>query len=160
MLFKTYGGPIAVDLIPQVLRGSQGDVLVRGFFNTSVAIDVVFAGRRARMVMPMLTQLKAVDKQLRQTASAAGHPDPKIDSIRFPVQIKGSWRHNVAQDRQGDPTRSYQLVAARWAYAGSDGELVQFGEAPAVMPEAKARKKSYILNAREFDAVQQSFQEE
>lgn len=159
-LFKTYGGPIAVDLIPQVFRGSAGDVLIRGIFNSDVEIDVVFPGRRAGETGPLMAQLKAVDSQMRLAAAGANRPAPPIDSIRIPVQIKGSWRHEFRQDADGKDIRSYQLVAARWAFADKTGELVQFGEAPAVMPQAKTRQKSYILNAREFDAVQQSFQQE
>jgi hypothetical protein len=159
-LFKTYGGPIAVDMIPHVFRGSAGDVLIRGFFNKDVEIDVVFPGRRAAETGPLLAQLKAVDSQMRMKAAGAGRPAPPVTSIRMPVQIKGSWRHEFRQDAEGKDIRSYQLVAARWAYADKSGQLAQFGDAPAVLPQARTRKKSYILNAREFDAVQQSFQQE
>lgn len=159
-LFKTYGGPIAVELIPQVFRGSAGDILVRGYFNKDVEIDVVFPGRRAAETGPMLAQLKAVDSQMRLGAAGANRPAPPMHSIRMPVQIKGSWRHEFRQNEDGKDVRSYQLVAARWAFADKSGQLAQFGEAPAVLPQAKTRKKSYILNAREFDAVQQSFQQD
>jgi hypothetical protein len=159
-LFKTYGGPIAVDLVPQVFRGGQGDVLIRGFFNGSVHIDVVFSGRRAADVGPLMGQLKAVDSHARLSAAAAKRPEPQIDHIRLPVQIKGSWRHSFVTDKEGQDTRSYQLIAARWAFADASGQLAQYGEAPACAPQTKERRKSYILNAREFDAVPHSFRQE
>lgn len=159
-LFKTYGGPIAVDLTPQIHRNPNGDVLVRGFFKQSVEIVVVFSGRRVAEVGALQAQLKAVDSQLRRAAVAAQRPEPMINRIRMPVQIKGSWRHSYTQDADGKETREYQLIAARWAFADSNGQLAQFGVAPVASPTASLRKKSYILNMREFDAVPQTNRQE
>ncbi len=156
VLFKTYGGPIAVDLIPQAQRNARGDMVIRGFFNSKFEIEVVFSGRRTAEVGPLIAQLKTVDRHMRQAALSAGRPEPHVDQIRLPVQIKGSWRHHFNPDAEGQEAREYQLVVARWAYADKSGNLAQFGEAPACAPQAKTRRKSYILNAREFDAVQNS----
>jgi hypothetical protein len=72
------------------------------------------------------------------------------------VQIKGAWRQTFSRDQTGAETRSYQLLVARWAFTDSSGNLMQYGEAPAIMPRSRTRAKSYILSTREIDARPQS----
>ncbi|QJF52659.1 hypothetical protein [Roseobacter ponti] len=153
-LFRTYGGPVAVELIPQLNRLSATNLIVRGFFEKETEIAVVFAGRRARETGPLEAHLRWVDGRVRQAAVASKRPVPPVEFMRLPVQIKGSWRKQFFQDDEGNETRTYQLVAGRWAFSGQDGKLQQFGAPPACDISTRNRPKSYILRPREIDAVQ------
>lgn len=155
-LFKTYGGPIEVDLVPRTTRTSAGDYLVRAYFRKATEITVLFPGRRAREIGPLDTHLRWLDSRARRAAVAAQRPSPNPDLIRLAVQIKGAWRQQFWRDEEGNETGTYQLVAARWAFNNQMGELCQFGEAPAFDVKARARPRSYILSAREIDALPRS----
>lgn len=158
-LFKTYGGPIAVELVPQVNHTSASDFLVRGFFNSDTEISVLFPGRRAKDARALESHLRWLDNRVRHAAAKAQSSVPPIDRIRMSVQIKGSWRQNFWRNADGEETGVYQLVAARWAYTDRAGELAQFGEAPAFDTTTRARPKSHILGMREIDAVPQMVRE-
>ncbi|MCV3271772.1 hypothetical protein [Roseobacter sinensis] len=155
-LFRTYGGPIEVELVPRLSRTADGDVIISGFFKRSTEISVLFPGRRAREIGPLDAHLRWIDSQARRAAVAARRPSPNPDLIRLPVKIKGAWRQRFWRDADDNETGIYQLVAARWAFTDQTGTLVQFGEAPAYDVSARQRPKSYILTAREIDAVPRS----
>ncbi|MBW4709295.1 hypothetical protein KX928_16000 [Roseobacter sp. YSTF-M11] len=155
-LFKTYGGPIAIELVPRMNRVRADTLLIRGFFDNNTEITAVFSGRRARETGPLEAQLQWLDNQARHAAVAARRPVPAADMIRLQVQIKGCWRHDFRRDDEGNETRSYQLVVARWAFTNPRGELQQFGEPPSFDTRTRKRPKSYILGMREIDAVPQA----
>ena len=155
-LFQTYGGPIAIDLLPQMFQTDCNDLTIRGLTSTAAEVLVVISGRRVKDTGPLIAQLKHVEASVRKSAAAIGRAAPDIERMRLPVQIKGAWRQTFSRDQTGAETRSYQLLVARWAFTDSSGNLMQYGEAPAIMPRARTRAKSYILSTREIDARPQS----
>ena len=159
-LFKTYGGPIAVSLVPQVHRTLTGDVLVRGYFDATTEIFLLIAGRRAREAKALEARLKGLHEGANGAAVRAGKPLPSVNQIRLPLQVKGTWRQKFWREEDGSDVRTHQLVAARWAYKDRTGALVQFGMAPAVVRTPQRRAKSYILQTREIDAVPVTFHRE
>ena len=159
-LFKTYGGPIEVELLPQMRRVAAQGLVVRAFFNKTTEISVLFPGRRAAQTAPLETRLRELDNRARCAAAAAHGPSPGPDLIRLPVQIKGAWRQQFWRDDEGNETGTYQLVAARWAFPDKSGELLQFGESPAFDTTARSRPKSYTLNRRDIDALPRSFRQD
>ncbi|WP_300017985.1 hypothetical protein [uncultured Roseobacter sp.] len=156
-LFKTYGGPIEVELLPQVSRTAAQDVLIRAFFKKTTEISVVFSGRRALDTGPLSAHLKWLDNRARHAAATVQRPHPGPDYVRLPVKIKGAWRQQFWRDSDGNETGTYQLVAARWAFTDKNGQLLQFGEPPAYDVKSRARPKSYILHQRDIDAVPRSW---
>lgn len=155
-LFQTYGGPIAIDLLPQMYQTDRNDLTIRGLTSTAAEVLVVIAGRRVKDTGPLIAQLKHIESDERKSAAARGRAVPDIERVRLPVQIKGAWRQTFSRDQTGAETRSYQLLVARWAFTDRSGNLVQYGEAPAILPQARTRAKSYILSTREIDARPQS----
>ncbi|WP_299673746.1 hypothetical protein [uncultured Roseobacter sp.] len=155
-LFRTYGGPIEVELVPRLSRDAAGDVVIHAFFKGVREISVMFPGRRAREIGPLHQHLRWLDSRARRAAVAARRPSPSPDLVRLSVQVKGAWRQQSRRDDDDIENGIYQLVAARWAFTDQTGTLVQFGEAPAYDMTARQRPKSYILTTREIDAVQRS----
>lgn len=155
-LFRTYGGPIEIELVPKTSRTTSGDFLVQAFFDHTREISVIFPGRRAREIGPLEAHLRWIDSRARRAAVAARRPSPNPELIRLPVKIKGAWRQQFWRDAEDNENGIYQLVAARWAFTDQTGTLVQFGEAPAYDMTTRQRPKSYILTRREIDAVPRS----
>lgn len=120
---------LTVDLVPLIASTSRQDVMVKGYIGGEGPVDVVFAGRRARQVRPLLNMLQ---EKLRWARAAAGKPGLVADSpeMRQTVRIEGSWRPRFSRDDQGWETRELQLLVARWMVLDRNGEPVTFGEAP------------------------------
>ncbi|MEP2640354.1 hypothetical protein [Roseobacter sp.] len=148
-LFRTYGGPIEVALVPRMHHTDTGDFVARGFFGDDCEITVLFPGRRASEIGPLEAYLRWLDGRARRAAVAAQRPSPNPDLIRLALQIKGAWR--VVPAEHSDTPEAHQLIAARWAFKDQSGALVQFGEAPAYDMLHRKRPKSYILSIRETD---------
>ncbi|WP_299965836.1 hypothetical protein [uncultured Roseobacter sp.] len=134
-LFKNKVGQISVELVPQMTRNSRNDLVVRGFVNRTIEIEVAFAGRRVKEVGPLETYLKAVRSKAVKAAKAKGLPEPDIDRMRLPVLIEGAWRPRFQRDQAGWETRSYYLFAARWSVLDGEGNTVSFGSRPLVVAE-------------------------
>lgn len=135
-LFKSKVGQLSVELVPQMMRNRRDDLVVRGFTNRTTAIEVAFAGRRAKEVGPLEERLKALLARATQSAALAGDPAPDIDRVRLPVLIEGAWRPRFKRDQAGWETRSYYLFVARWSILDNDGKTVSFGSPPLVrMPD-------------------------
>ena len=134
-LFKNKVGQISVELVPQMMRNGRNDLVVRGFVNRTIEIEVAFAGRRVKEVGPLEARLRALLPRAVKTAAATGGPDPDIDYIRLPVLIEGAWRPRFKRDQTGWETRSYYLFAARWSVLDDEGNTVSFGSPPIVVAQ-------------------------
>ncbi len=152
-LFKTYGGPIEIDMTPGFQRPNKFLFLAKAYFEKDTEIVAVVSGRRAGETGLLVQTLSAMESAANQKAVARRAAPPKVDDIRLPVQIKGSWQYHVYSDANGDDVRVFQLVVARWGFKDIRGRLHQFGEAPAFDTSARRKNASYILQRREIDAV-------
>lgn len=152
-LFKTYGGPIEVEMVPLVSRPNKNLFLVKAYFEKTRDIVVVISGRRAQEAKTLEAYLKQVESAALQHAAARRVPAPDPNSIKLPVKIKGSWEVKLQSRVDGEEVKVVQLIAARWAFTDRSGTLHQFGESPAFDSTTRRRKKSYILQSREIDAV-------
>ena len=152
-LFKTYGGPIEVEIVPGFHRSGRYLFLARAFFETDKEIVCVFSGRRALDTGPLARTLQAMESVAAQRAAAQRRPPPPKDAVRLSVQIKGAWQHQYYSDDDGEEVKIFQLVVARWGFTDLQGQAHQFGESPAFEVRAQRRVKSRILQHREIDAV-------
>lgn len=110
---------ILVELTPERRKSSRGDMVLRAYV-AGKPIEVVFTGRRHAAAVPLLHRLQA----LLQTVEPDG-PRPRLK-----VAIDGIWRIRMAAERDGISDRRFQLVAARWHFAGRDGIKHLHGELP------------------------------
>ncbi|MDW3181260.1 MULTISPECIES: hypothetical protein [unclassified Roseobacter] len=132
-LFKNKVGQLSVELVPQMMRNGRNDLVVRGFVNRTIEIEVAFAGRRVKEVGPLEARLRAMMTQAVKKAAASGAREPDTDHIRLPVLIEGAWRPRFKRDQAGWETRSYYLFAARWSVLDNEGNTVSFGSPPIVV---------------------------
>lgn len=132
-LFKNKVGQLSVELVPQMMRNDRKDLVVRGFVNRTIEIEVAFAGRRVKEVGPLEARLRAVRTNAINAAAAKGAPEPEIDHMRLPVLIEGAWRPRFKRDQTGWETRSYYLFAARWSILDGEGNTISFGVPPMVL---------------------------
>lgn len=128
-IFKTELGQYAVQLVPLFARNQRDDVMIKGYIDGESAIDVVFAGRRAAMVEPLVNMLRLLWASATQSA-ASTQSLPKVDEVLFAVRVEGVWRPRFERDDQGWQTRQLQLYAARWAMVDRQGKPAFFGEYP------------------------------
>ena len=126
-LFKGKLVQISVELFPQLRRNSRHDLVVQGIIKDDQEISVVFAGRRVKAAAPLEAHLKAMRDKAQNLAIARRKPAPLLSAIRCKVQIEGAWRLRFERDQSGWETRSYQFVAARWALADGNGNMLHFG---------------------------------
>lgn len=132
-LFKTALGEMMLELIPQMRKNDRQDLIVRGFADRKIEIDVVFAGRRVGDVTPLVDQLKILMSEARKQAALAGKQPPDVRNIRLPVRIEGAWRQSFKQDPGGWQTGTYVFMAARWSILDHNGKTITFGESPMVV---------------------------
>jgi hypothetical protein len=121
---------VDVAIVPLIRRNRRSDVVVTGFAGEGRQMTVLFAGRRAADAAPALAQLKKLGADMRKAAAIRKQPAPRIEDIRLPMRIEGTWRKLIQTDDTGWETRHYQLVAARWTYKGLNGLPATFGEKP------------------------------
>jgi hypothetical protein len=131
-IFKKGTGEFAVELVPDVTRNSRQDVVVRGFVNAGVEVSVIFPGRRAREAVAVERRLKALLIRANRQAASAKQPEPSLSSIRLPVRVEGTWRLRFQRDNSGWDKKSFQLLAARWAFVDHDGMTNLGGKPPVV----------------------------
>lgn len=127
-LFKAPVRKVTVALVPQIARNNRQDVVVRGFVEPNIEVSVIFAGRRAKMVAPLEAQLRR--RLFRAKASVTQWDQAALDSATLLVSIEGSWRPRFERDPAGWETRSYHLMAARWALIDAAGMTQMGGEGP------------------------------
>ncbi len=129
-LFKKGTGEFAVELVPDVTRNSRQDIVVKGYVNAGVEVSVIFPGRRAREAVAVERRLKTLLLRANRKAASDKQPEPSISSIRLPVRIEGSWRPRFQRCTSGWDKKSFQLLAARWAFVDHDGMTNLGGNPP------------------------------
>ncbi|GGX50584.1 hypothetical protein GCM10007385_18860 [Tateyamaria omphalii] len=134
-LFRSPVRRITVGLVPQIHRNNRQDLVVRGFVRDGTAIQVLFAGRRAKQAKGLEARLRSMLFQAR--SKTAGWRDEGIDTIQLPMRVEGVWRSRFARDAWGCETRYFQLIAARWAMFDDAGVAHLFGEAPVHLEPAR-----------------------
>ena len=127
-IFRTPPQQLLVELVPKIGKNTRSDLMVKGFIDGTIAIDVVFAGRRTKQADLLLKKLQSLWTQANRK-TAPGDEPPEVDTVRLPVRVEGSWRPRFERDDQGWETRTHQLFAARWVL-NHDGESKTFGEPP------------------------------
>ncbi|WP_300061674.1 hypothetical protein [uncultured Roseobacter sp.] len=132
-LFKNKVGQLQVELVPQSMYNGRNDLVVRGFVNRTIEIEVAFAGRRVKEVGPLEARLRQVRAKALKEAAEKGLPPPDTDHMRLPVLIEGAWRPRFQRDQAGWETRSYYLFAARWSLLDDEGNTLSFGSRPLVV---------------------------
>jgi len=128
-IFKNQTTQHVVELVPKFAKNSRGDVMVMGFLQGAVPVDIVFAGRRKEQAAQVLQELRTLWSRANRNVPENGTP-PDVISVRLPVRIEGAWRPRFELDDQGWQTRTYQLFAARWLMTDSTGNALSFGEPP------------------------------
>jgi hypothetical protein len=144
-LFKHELQDVSVDLNPVFGRNSRGDLLIKGIARPEKEVEVVFAGRR-------LPDAADLHERVKQLGLARG---PRA---RFQVSIRGNWRLRFAPDESGWGVKSYQLLAAQWAYFDDEGEPVLCGCLPVpiqnhIMDRARAAQAVQLAQAKAMAAV-------
>lgn len=129
-LFKKDVGQFRVSLVPHIKRSSRGDLVIRGYLNNKDEVFVIFAGRRTKDASVLEVRLKKMFSQLSQAAAKSRSAPPQINSIRLPIHVEGAWRFRFQRDQSGWDHRSYQLLAARWAFTDEDGMTNLGGRPP------------------------------
>ncbi len=128
-IFKSHVGQFLVDLVPRQGRNSRNDLVVKAYLDQRHAIDVVFAGRRAKKAQALIRLLETRWNAANKLAETTGEP-PEADDVRLGVRVEGAWRPRFQRDDMGWQTHHYQLFAARWSYLDDAGRPVSFGEPP------------------------------
>ncbi len=130
-LFKKTPTELVVILIPKFGKNTRGDVIIKGVVQNGVEVDVVFAGRRKGQARDLVKLLHQMWDDAVYAARNRVRP-PERKSVRLPTRVQGSWRTRIVEDEEEWYSREYQLLVARWAYNGEDGEFRSFGEPPFV----------------------------
>lgn len=128
-IFRTPPTQLLVELVPKFGTNSRLDVMIKGFVQSDIPIDVVFPGRRKAHLEPLVQSLHALWTKANRKVGK-NEQAPEIDEVRLPVRIEGSWRPRFQRDDQGWQTRTHQLYAARWVIPHAGGEARTYGEAP------------------------------
>jgi len=122
-LFQAATCKVEVMLIPVIHKNNRGDLIIKGIMENDKEIAVTFAGRRAREAAPVVARLNALRDQKSTYAN--------VRKIQLPMQIEGSWRPQFVTDENGFETRTFHLIAAKWAIPSATGAPSSFGQSPA-----------------------------
>ncbi|AHC99729.1 hypothetical protein [Leisingera methylohalidivorans] len=140
-LFKSEVRNVPVQLVPVVTGNNRGDLVVKGIVSPGSEIEVVFAGRRKREAAGLIEQMKKLRAQGVRSAMNGDEAMSYPRNLRLPVQVRGTWRLRFERDASGWEVKSYQLLAAQWAFAGAEGDTVLSGWPPAG-PENRLQDRS------------------
>ncbi|RYH03068.1 hypothetical protein EU805_04865 [Salipiger sp. IMCC34102] len=117
------------DLVPIVQSNSRKDLIVTALFRGEHVAPILFAGRRRRYAEQVMSRLEALRGALPATRSV------DVFARRgalLPLEVEGTWRRLVSEDRHGILHRSYHFIAACWTLTLGDGRRIRFGLPPAV----------------------------
>ncbi|PUB16307.1 hypothetical protein [Yoonia sediminilitoris] len=105
---------VPLDLVPCFWSNERDDLLIRGYVDGNLKVDVLFAGQHGVQALPLLRALGALKVRKFRAARRQGPDLPDITSIRLPVTVDGSWLRVFEQDESGWETHYYNLVAVGW----------------------------------------------
>lgn len=131
-LFKNEICQVKVQIVPIFEQNMRKDLVVKGFVQGNLPVTLLFAGRRTKDAAPLVELLKARRTQVFQEATRRLQVPPKLDTMRLGILVEGAWRRHFEEDEYGWGTRSYHLIAARWAVADATGKTSFFGTSPVV----------------------------
>ncbi len=146
-LFKREVRDVVVELIPVTNRSSRGDLIVQGIVRPEAEIEVVFAGRRLNEAVALVERMKVLRAQAVRTATNGQEAMANIRRMRLPVQVRGAWRLRFERDDSGWEVKSYQLLAAQWAFTDLDGYKRTCGWPP-VEVEDRGLERERLARAR------------
>jgi len=147
-LFKREVRDVPVELVPVFNRNSRGDLLVTGIVNPGAEVEVVFAGRRLREAASLVERMKKLRAQAARVALNGHEAMMQIRQLRLPVQVRGTWRLRFQPDASGWEVKSYQLLAAQWAFTDLEGYTVLCGWPP-VEPEDRVQERAREARVRQ-----------
>ncbi|WP_264211114.1 hypothetical protein [Leisingera thetidis] len=150
-LFKREVRDVPVELVPVFSRNSRGDLVVKGIVRPEAEIEVLFAGRRTREAAGLVARMKKLRAQGVRAAMNGHDAMTQIRQLRLPVQVRGTWRFSFRPDASGWEIKSYQLIAAQWAFHDEDGVTVLCGWPPAA-PENRVQDRARAARARQAAA--------
>ncbi|WP_052248819.1 hypothetical protein [Leisingera sp. ANG-Vp] len=131
-LFKREVRDVDVQLVPVFSRNNRGDLVVKGIVKPEAEVEVVFAGRRTREAAALVERMKHLRAQGVRTAVTGHEAMAQVRRLRLPVKIRGTWRLRFIADESGWDLKTYQLLAAQWAFTDLDGNTVLSGHPPEV----------------------------
>lgn len=134
-LFKREVRDVPVELVPVFSRNNRGDLLVKGIVKPDTEIEVLFAGRRIREASGLVERMRKLRAQGVRAAMNGHEAMIRIRQLRLPVQVRGTWRLRFEPDAAGWEVKSYQLLAAQWAFTDLDGHTVLCGYPPEVQED-------------------------
>jgi len=146
-LFKRELRDVPVELIPILSRNNRGDLLIKGIVKPDAEIEVLFAGRRLKDVGGLLERIKAMRTQGLRTAKSGHEAMLRIRRLRLPVRVRGNWRMRFETDESGWDLKSYQLLAAQWAFTDLKGFNVICG-CPPELPDDRLADRARAARAR------------
>ncbi|WP_315900120.1 hypothetical protein [Leisingera daeponensis] len=150
-LFKREVRDVPVELVPVFSRNNRGDLVVKGIVSPGAEIEVVFAGRRLREAAGLVERMKNLRAQGARAALNGHEAMMQIRQLRLPVQVRGAWRLRFEPDASGWEVKSYQLIAAQWAFTDLEGYTVLAGWPP-VEPEDRVQDRAREARARQVAA--------
>lgn len=146
-LFKRELRDVPVELIPILSRNNRGDLVIKGIVKPNAEIEVLFAGRRLKDVGGLLERIKVMRAQGLRTAKSGHEAMLRIRRLRLPVRVRGNWRMRFETDESGWDLKSYQLLAAQWAFTDLKGFHVLCGSPPD-LPEDRLQDRARAARAQ------------
>ncbi|MCB4456683.1 hypothetical protein [Leisingera sp. McT4-56] len=150
-LFKREVRDVPVELVPVFSRNNRGDLVVKGIVQPGAEIEVVFAGRRLREAASLVERMRKLRMQGARSALNGHEAMNQISRLRLPVQVRGTWRFRFQPDESGWEVKSYQLMAAQWAFVDEDGMTVLCGMPPAE-PDDRRQERARAARTRQAEA--------
>ena len=132
-------------------RNNRGDLLVKGIVKPDAEIEVLFAGQRLKAASGLVEQLKRLRMQGVRTAMNGHEAMMQIRQLRLPARVHGNWRLRFHPDASGWEVKTYQLLAAQWAFTDAEGYTVLCGWPP-VEPENRLQDRAREARARLAEA--------
>ncbi|MEX0302540.1 MAG: hypothetical protein AB3N24_08965 [Leisingera sp.] len=146
-LFKREVRDVEVELVPVFSRNNRGDLVVKGIVKPEAEVEVVFAGRRTRDAAALVERMKHLRAQGVRSAMNGHEAMSQVRRLRLPVKVRGTWRLRFISDASGWDLKTYQLLAAQWAFTDLDGMTVLSGRPPE-QPENRVQDRAREARAR------------
>lgn len=146
-LFKRELRDVPVELIPILTRNNRGDLLIKGIVKPNAEIEVLFAGRRMRDLGGLIERIKVLRTEGLRTARNGHEAMLRIRRLRLPIRVRGNWRMRFETDDSGWDLKSYQLLAAQWAFTDLKGFNVIAG-CPPELPDDRLRDRERAARAQ------------
>lgn len=108
---------VRLELVPVFWGNDRNDLLIRGYVEGNLKVDILFTGQRCHDAVPLMRALNTLKMRAFQSAKRYGLDVPDVTAIRLPASIEGSWQRVFEQDESGWETHYYNLIASQWMVA-------------------------------------------